>query len=62
MDIKSYLQQHARKLDLYLHEHLFGGVSPPPVLSELATYRIARKAAGPLGHTDEKAIRMKGLA
>ena len=39
MDIESYLQQHARKLDLSLYEYLFGGESAQLVLSELATYQ-----------------------
>jgi hypothetical protein len=41
MDSRSYLQQHARKLDLYLYEYLFGGASPQPIFSELATYQNA---------------------
>lgn len=39
MGIESYLQQHARKLDLALYEYLFGGGSPQLVLNELATYQ-----------------------
>lgn len=41
MAIKSYLQEHARKLDLYVYEYLFEGASPQRVLNELATYQNA---------------------
>lgn len=39
MDIKSYLQTHARKLDLSLYEYLFGGASQQLVIDELASYQ-----------------------
>src|SRR5215469_13791066 len=41
MVIQSYLQEHARKLDLALYEYFFGGASPQLVLNELATYQNA---------------------
>src|SRR5438477_10688623 len=41
MHSKSYLQAHARKLDLYLYEHLFEDASAQPVLNELAAYQNA---------------------
>lgn len=39
MQYKSYLQKHARKLDLYLYEHLFESAGSTPIISELSTYQ-----------------------
>jgi hypothetical protein len=56
MDIRSYLQQYARKLDLYLYEYLFGGASPQPIFSELATYQ---NADGGFGKALEPDMRLR---
>lgn len=41
MAIKAYLQQHARKLDLRIFEHLFEGAPVQAVLDELKTFQNA---------------------
>jgi hypothetical protein len=39
MNCKSYLQQNARKLDIYLYEYLFEGADSGLLLKEIATYQ-----------------------
>lgn len=41
MNFKSYLQTHARKLDLRLYEHLFEKAGAQPVIDELSKYQNA---------------------
>lgn len=55
MDCKPYLKAHARKLDLYLYEHLFEGSSPEPVINELASYQ---HPDGGFGHALEADLRL----
>lgn len=41
MNIKTYLQTYARKLDLYLYEYLFEGADAQSLLDELGSYQHA---------------------
>lgn len=55
MHPKPYLEQYARKLDLYLYEYLFEGADSAPVLKELSVYQ---NADGGFGHALEADLRL----